>query len=94
MPLWQSTQPEETAWTYSSILVWVGLLVFAYYFCTSLGEYSTTEERMFPEGTFFKVLEKLGLIVSLVGLVWLAGSIVWMMVLAYTSGVLAEIFGF
>ncbi len=49
---------------------------------------------MFPEGTFFKVLEKLGLIVSLVGLVWLAGSIVWMMVLAYTSGVLAEIFGF
>ncbi len=77
-----------------SILVWIVLLVFAYYFCTSLGEYSTTEARMFPEGAFFRVLEKLGLFASLVGLVWLAGSIVWMMVLAYTSGVLAEIFGF
>ncbi len=77
-----------------SFLVWIALLVFAYYFCTSLGEYSSTEERMFPEGVFFRVLEKIGLYASLVGLVWLAGSIIWMMVLAYTSGVLAEIFGF
>ena len=77
-----------------SFLVWIALLIFAYYFCTSLGEYSSTEERMFPEGTFFRVLEKLGLYASLVGLVWLVGSIMWMMVLAYTSGVLAEIFGF
>ncbi len=77
-----------------SFLVWIALLVFAYYFCTSLGEYSSTEERMFPEGAFFRVLEKIGLYASLVGLVWLAGSIIWMMVLAYTSGVLAEIFGF
>ena len=77
-----------------SIFVWITLLVFAYYFCTSLGEYSTTEDRMFPEGAFFVVLEKLGFYASLVGLVWLTGSIVWMMVLAYTSGVLAEIFGF
>ena len=77
-----------------SFLVWATLLVFAYYFCTSLGEYSSTEERMFPEGAFFTVLEKFGLYASLVGLVWLTGSIIWMMVLAYTSGVLAEIFGF
>ena len=77
-----------------SILIWMGLLVFAYYFCTSLGEYSTTEDRLFPEGGFFVVLEKLGLYGSLVGLVWLAGSVIWMIVLAYTSGVLAEIFGF
>jgi len=77
-----------------SIFVWMVLLVFAYYFCTSLGEYSSEEARMFPEGTFFRVLEKLGLYASLLGLVWLAGSIMWMMVLAYTSGVLAEIFGF
>jgi hypothetical protein len=69
------------------------LLVFAYFFCTSLGEYSSDEPRMFPEGAFFRVLEKLGLYASLLGLVWLAGSIAWMMVLAYTSGVLAEIFG-
>ena len=77
-----------------SVFVWIALLVFAYYFCTSLGEYSTTEERMFPEGAFFTVLEKLGLYASLAGLIWLAASIIWMMVLAYTSGVLAEIFGF
>ena len=77
-----------------SILVWIGLLFFAYQFCTNLGEYSSTEDRMFPEGLFFRVLEKLGLYLSLVGLVWLAGSISWMMILAYTSGVLAEIFGF
>jgi len=76
-----------------SILVWIALLFFAYQFCTNLGEYSSTEDRMFPEGTFFKVLEKLGLYASLLGLVWLTGSIVWMMVLAFTSGVLAEIFG-
>ena len=77
-----------------SFLVWTALLVFAYTFCTSLGEYSSEEARMFPEGAFFTVLEKLGLYTSLLGLVWLTGSIVWMMVLAYTSGVLAEIFGF
>ena len=77
-----------------SILVWISLLFFAYQFCTNLGEYSSTEDRMFPEGLFFRVLEKLGLYLSLVGLVWLAGSISWMMILAYTSGVLAEIFGF
>ena len=77
-----------------SILVWIALLVFAWFFCTSLVDYETTEERMFPEGAFFRVLEKLGLYASLVGLAWLAGGVVWMMVLAYTSGVLAEIFGF
>ena len=77
-----------------SILVWVGLLVFAYFLCTNLTEYTTSEDRMFPEGIFFQVLEKIGLYASLVGLVWLAGSILWMIVLAYTSGVLAEIFGF
>ena len=77
-----------------SFLVWTALLVFAYYFCTSLGEYSSQEARMFPEGAFFEMLEKLGLYASLLGLIWLAGSIMWMMVLAYTSGVLAEIFGF
>ena len=49
---------------------------------------------MFPEGLFFRVLEKIGLYAALLGLVWLAGSVIWMMVLAYTSGVLAEIFGF
>ena len=76
-----------------SFLVWIALLVFAYNFCTSLGEYASTEERMFPEGVFFQVLEKLGLYASIAGLIWLVGSIVWMMVLAYTSGVLAEIFG-
>jgi hypothetical protein len=70
------------------------LLFFAYQFCTNLGEYSTTEDRLFPEGLFFRVLEKLGLYLSLLGLVWLAVSVSWMMVLAYTSGVLAEIFGF
>ena len=77
-----------------SFFVWVCLLVFAYYFCTSLGEYSSTEDRMFPEGIFFQVLEKIGLYASLVGLVWLAGSILWMIVLAFTTGVVAEIFGF
>jgi hypothetical protein len=77
-----------------SILVWIGLLGFAYIFCTHLGEYSTTEDRLFPEGPFFVVLEKLAVFWSLVGLVWLAGSIIWMIVLAYTSGVLAEVFGF
>ncbi len=77
-----------------SILVWIALLYFAYQLLTNLGEYSTTEQRMFPEGTFFRVLEKFGLYASLAGLVWLAGSVIWMMVLAYTSGVLAEIFGF
>ncbi len=77
-----------------SILVWIALLFFAYQFCTNLGEYSSVEDRMFPEGLFFRVLEKIGLYAALAGLVWLAGSIVWMMILAYTSGVLAEIFGF
>jgi hypothetical protein len=77
-----------------SILVWIALLFFAYQFCTNLGEYSSTEARMFPEGKFFGVLEKLGLYLSLAGLVWLTGSIVWMMILAYTSGALATAFGF
>ena len=36
----------------------------------------------------------LGLYLSLAGLVWLTGSIVWMMILAYTSGALATAFGF
>jgi hypothetical protein len=75
-----------------SIAVWVALLVFAYYFLTSFSEYSTTENRMFPEGAFFEVLEKLGFVLSVGGIAWLAGSVIWMIVLAYTSGVLGEIF--
>ena len=77
-----------------SILVWTALLGFSYAFCTNFNEYSSQERTMFPEGVFFRVLEKLGLILSLVGLVWLVGGVMLMMVLAYTSGVLAEIFGF
>ena len=77
-----------------SFFVWTALLVFAFYFCTTVGEYSSDEPRLLPEGLFFRVLEKFGLYLSLFGLVWLAGGIAWMIVLAYTSGVLAEIFGF
>ena len=77
-----------------SFFVWIALLVFAYHFCTTIGEYSSDEPRLFPEGLFFRTLEKLGLYLSLLGLVWFVGGVVWMMVLAYTTGVIAEIFGF
>ena len=77
-----------------SFFVWIALLVFAYHFCTTIGDYSSDEPRLLPEGLFFRTLEKLGLYLSLLGLVWFVGGVVWMMVLAYTTGVIAEIFGF
>ena len=77
-----------------SFFVWIALLVFAYHFCTTIGEYSSDEPRLFPEGLFFRTLEKLGLYLSLFGLVWLVGGVIWMIGLAYTTGVIAEIFGF
>ena len=77
-----------------SFFVWIALLVFAYHFCTTIGEYSSKEPRLLPEGLFFRTLEKLGLYLSLFGLVWFVGGVVWMIVLAYTTGVIAEIFGF
>ena len=77
-----------------SFFVWIARLVFAYHFCTTIGDYSSDEPRLLPEGLFFRTLEKLGLYLSLFGLVWFVGGVVWMMVLAYTTGVIAEIFGF
>ncbi len=77
-----------------SFLIWIVLLVFAYFFCTNLGEYSAKDGQLFPEGRFFRTLEKAGLYVSMMGLVWLAGGILWMMYLAYDTGVVAEILGF
>ena len=77
-----------------SFFVWIALLVFAYHFCTTIGDYSSAEPRLLPEGLFFRTLEKLGLYLSLFGLVWFVGGVVWIIVLAYTTGVIAEIFGF
>ena len=76
-----------------SILVWIALLIFAYFLCTSLGEYSSAEGRFLPEGSFFKGLEKLALIASVVGMTVMAGGIVWMFVLAHLTGALSQITG-
>ncbi len=77
-----------------SFFVWIALLVFAYHFCTTIGEYSSDEPRLLPEGLFFRTLEKLALYISLLGLVWLAGGVAWMIGLAFKTGVIAEMFGF
>ena len=77
-----------------SFMVWTLLLVFAYFFCTNLGEYSAEDGEIFPPGAFFDTLEKVGFYLSMAGLFWLTGSIVWMIVLAYQHGAIAKIFGY
>lgn len=76
-----------------SFMVWTALLVFSYQFCTNLGEYSNPGGKIFPSGKFFERLEKVSIVLSIVGLVWLAASILWMLFLIYHHGVFERLLG-
>ena len=76
-----------------SFLVWIVLLVFSYHFCTNLGEYSEPGGKIFPPGKFFERLEKTSIMLSVLGLIWLAFSILWMLFLIYHHGVFARLMG-
>ncbi len=72
--------------------VWIALLVFFYYFCTSLQEHSEEGGPFLPEGQFFERLEKVVYHFSVFGMWWLTASIVWMIWLCWTTGAIAKIF--
>jgi len=72
--------------------VWILLLIFAYYFCTSLQEYSEEGGPFLPAGRFFARLENVVYYCSIGGLLWLTASIVWMIWLCYHTGAIVRIF--